>query len=86
MLLGANDILAKTAVAIIEVEDHEYWSGQWMQHDVASALYDVGLVPVARDFQSRYQYNQVFVHQSLLSVDRFRWVFADYRSRIFRPS
>jgi len=67
---------------MVEVEDRALWhGGQWMRTDVVSHLYDRGLVPVARDFQSRYQYNIVFVRATALDeFDRLRWALASFRS------
>jgi FkbM family methyltransferase len=67
VLGGASDLLSKTAVLIIEVEDRSYWGDDhWLRERVVSHLYDVGLVPVARDFEYEHQYNIVFVRASLM--------------------
>jgi FkbM family methyltransferase len=67
VLGGASDLLSKTAVLIIEVEDRPFWGDDhWLRERVVSHLYDVGLVPVARDFEYEHQYNIVFVRESLL--------------------
>src|SRR5699024_272176 len=74
VLSGGTDTLRRTATVMIEVEDRAYWGEQqWLRQDIVSFLYRHGLVPVARDFQSRYQYNIVFVRSDLLNVDRVRW-------------
>ncbi len=80
VLVGGQATLEKAGVVIIEVEDREYWGGQWLRHDVVSYLYDRGLVPIARDYQSRYQYNIVFVRASELDNSRVRWALAQHRS------
>jgi FkbM family methyltransferase len=79
---GGKQTLERTGVVIVEVEDRALWHGeQWLRSDVVSHLYDRGLVPVARDFQSRYQYNIVFVRATALDeIDRLRWALASFRS------
>ena len=68
VLPGARDLLAKTAVLMIEVEEQQFWGAEhWLREQVVSYLFDLGLVPVARDFEYRYQYNIVFVRAELLA-------------------
>jgi FkbM family methyltransferase len=81
VLSGGTAVLERAAVVMIEVEDRAFWGAeQWLCPDVVSYLYDRGLVPVARDFQSRYQYNIVFVRTDLLAVDRVRWALTLFTS------
>jgi FkbM family methyltransferase len=82
VLTGGASTLDKASIVIVEIEDRSMWgSGQWMREDVVSYLYDHGLVPVARDFQSRYQYNIVFIRQTVLdSAERVRWLLARHLS------
>jgi FkbM family methyltransferase len=65
---GATSVLARTDVLIVEVEAVERWVGQrWMSGDVVDQLASTGLRAVARDMQSRLQYNIVFVREELLA-------------------
>jgi hypothetical protein len=81
VLTGGVATLERAAVVMVEVEDRAFWGAeQWLRPDVVSHLYDRGLVPVARDFQSRYQYNIVFVRADLLDVDRVRWALTLFTS------
>ena len=80
VLGGASETLSKADVVIIEVEDREYWANQWLRGDVVTKLYQHGLVPLSRDFQSRYLYNIVFVRQSKTNVDRVRWALTHHLS------
>lgn len=82
VLEGALNILSKVDVLYVEVEDRPYWHGQWLSSDVMSYLYDFDLVPVARDFQSRYQYNILFISRETLKRDRVRFVLAEHISRV----
>ena len=61
---GGRNVLADTEVAIIEVEERASWEGQeWLRVDVVREMRRLGLVPLARDRQSRYQFNIVFVRE-----------------------
>jgi FkbM family methyltransferase len=85
VLHGGQSTLDRTAVAIVEVEDRPMWGDQaWLRPQVLSFLYDRGLVPVARDFQSRYQYNIVLVRADLIdSVEPVRWTLTLFGSAAY---
>jgi hypothetical protein len=71
VLRGAGRMLADTAVVIIEVEERPMWDGDhWLRPAVVEFLSGRGLSPVARDNQSRFQHNVVFVRTDLLDDDR----------------
>ncbi len=62
VLKGAPALLSRTDVLLVEVEDRIAWDGQeWLHLDVVDFLTGFGLVPLARDQQSRYQFNVLFV-------------------------
>lgn len=82
VLRGATKTLQRASVLIIEVEDRPMRGQAWLRPAIESYLYSLGLVPVARDFQSRYVYNIVFVRETLLDVDRCRWKLALYQSKV----
>lgn len=70
VLSGASDLLPLIDVAMIEVEERPTWVGQrWLHLDVVRFMAGHGLVPVARDRQSRYQFNVVFVRDELVETD-----------------
>lgn len=79
VLRGATTLLADVDVVMIEVEEQPAWDGQeWLRRDVVEAMAEMGLVPVARDRQSRLQFNLVFVRSALthdvqVSAARRRW-------------
>jgi FkbM family methyltransferase len=83
---GAATILPRTSIAMVEVEDHDFWPGSWLSFDVVRRFHEAGLVPIARDFQAKYQYNIVFVREPLLDDGRFRWFLANYLSAAGRGS
>lgn len=82
VLTGGRRTLDKTSILIVEVEEAEYWKGAWQAADVRAFLYDRGMVPLARDFQSRYQYNMIFVRESLLDHRMLRLYYAQYLSSL----
>jgi FkbM family methyltransferase len=86
VLCGGRDLLSRAAVVVVEVEDvHDWvWGPAWTAHDVSAHLFDLGLVPVARDYQSRHQYNVVYVSAALLRDHRFRVRLAEHRSAALR--
>lgn len=67
VLGGAQATLRASSVVFIEVEDREYWASQWLRARVLEELSRAGLVPIARDYQSRFQWNVVCVQKNLLA-------------------
>jgi FkbM family methyltransferase len=82
VLSGMTGILDGTAMIYVEVEDRAIWDGQWLASDVANFLSGHGFTPIARDFQSRYQYNVIYLRNDLLLRDRVRFVLAEHISRV----
>lgn len=77
VLRGAVGMLGTVNVVMIEVESDRRWDEQeWIDHDVVEFFSSVGLRPVARDRQSRLQYNIVFARledpRVTSAVDRWR--------------
>ncbi len=70
VLSGGAGVLSRTSLLMIEVEDNAVWQGQWVSFDVIDHLSKLGLYPVARDFQSRTQYNIIFLNRdAMLNAD-----------------
>lgn len=67
---------------IIEVEDQAYWDGAWLYSDVLSFLLSFELIPVVRDFQSRFQYNVIFAKNDAFDHAEFRWHYASFLSAV----
>lgn len=67
VLGGAGATLARADVMMIEVETRPYWQGQWLHTDICAHLMGAGLVPVARDFEYRSQFNLLFVRPEALA-------------------
>lgn len=66
LISGAQNVLKRANVVMIEVEEKQYWKDQWLATDVSIAMMKMGLVPVARDFEMTAQHNIVFLRASLL--------------------
>lgn len=77
-LKGAAAILDRCDAVYIEVNDRPIWQDQWLAEDVINFLDDYDLVPVARDFQSRYQYNILFLKRRLIRNPRIRLFLIEY--------
>ncbi len=81
VLTGGRALFERAGTVIIEVEDRQVWPDQWLRKDVVDFFADCGMIPVARDFQSRYQYNVVFVRESLFqTLHTLRWRLETYHS------
>lgn len=83
VLEGGSGILDKIDALFIEVEDRVMWDGQWLGKDVMAFLLQYDLVPFARDYQSRYQYNVLFLKRPYLDNARVRLFFAEYLSMAY---
>ena len=67
VLAGATQALRKdVALVYIELENKLSWKGQWLDRDVARFLAGYDLVPLARDMQTPWQYNQLFIQSRWL--------------------
>jgi FkbM family methyltransferase len=65
VLRGAPKTLDRTAALLVEMESRAIWQGQWLAREVSAFLNDLGLRLVARDDQSRFQYNAIFVRSDV---------------------
>jgi FkbM family methyltransferase len=89
VILGGQRVLGQTQLLMIEVEDRPLWQDQWLAGEVLEFLYNLGLVPGARDFEWwPDNYNVVCVRHNLLvrgdvrlALDRF-YSSAGQRSRM----
>lgn len=61
LLAGAADLLTRTSVVKIEVEEEPTWDGQWLSLDVIAFFLRAGFTPLARDIEYENQFNLVFV-------------------------
>ncbi len=87
VLRGAAALLQDTSVMIVEVEERPAWEGQqWLAPDVIAYLRRFGLVPVARDRQSRFQFNIVFVRANCLRHPPVSGAIGRWQSALPPPS
>lgn len=88
VLRGAAATLRRAEAIFVEVEDKAdwVWGRAWTAREVAAHLFDYGLVPVARDYQSRYQYNVLFASQAVLADPASRFFLAVQRSGTHRQA
>lgn len=82
VLRGMEKLLPDVSVMFIEVEDRHYWENQWLARDVTSFLLEHGLRPIARDYQSRYQHNMIFVSEATLRKDIVQHVMSERASLV----
>lgn len=68
VLRGMTMSLTDCLALHIEVEEYEYWEGQWLAEDVTKYLAMVGMIPVARDFESRMQHNRVYINKAVYAM------------------
>ncbi len=67
VLAGATQALRKdVALVYIELENRTSWKGQWLDQDVARFLAGYDFLPLARDMQTPWQYNQLFIQSRWL--------------------
>lgn len=78
VLTGAEGILDKCDAIFIEVSDRPSVEKEWLTGDVMDFLAKFDLIPVGRDFQSRYLYNVLFIHKKHIRNARVRLFLIEY--------
>lgn len=67
VLFGAHFALQKNiAIIFVEVEEHLTWTGQWLASDVTEYLHTKNFIPIARDCETTWQYNKIFINKKYL--------------------
>jgi FkbM family methyltransferase len=84
VLQGATEVFGRTQSLMIEVEEVQFWTDQWLSRAVDGFLERYGFVPIARDFEYEYQYNVLYVKPPVLDLPRFDHVMTDYFSKAGR--
>jgi FkbM family methyltransferase len=82
VLAGARDLLPLSSAIFVEVEARHLWQNQWLAKDVVEHFAEFGLIPIARDFQSRYQYNILFLSAKMLHDPRTQLFVAEFHSNL----
>ena len=79
VVAGFGTSLTHCLSLIVEVEQLAYWKGQWLVGQVMEHFIAAGFVPVARDFESRHQYNICFLRPDILSRAEVRLLLTDFQ-------
>lgn len=82
VLKGATRLLRHTQVAFVEVEEREFWEGQWLAPTTVQFMAEHDLIPVARDFEYLSQYNILFLSHRAFANHYVRRVLQAYHSTI----
>jgi FkbM family methyltransferase len=77
---GFGDALQSCLSLIVEVEEKRFWQDQMLVHDVMAYLDEQGMVPVARDFEYRHQYNLVYLRKDVFERTEVRMLLEQYLS------
>ena len=77
---GFGTALQSCLSLIVEVEEKRFWQGQMLVHDVMEYMDRQGMVPVARDFEYRHQYNLLYLRKDVLARTDVRMVLSHYLS------
>ena len=86
VLLGARKTLSeRVAVACIELENRARWEQQWLDHEVAGFMGELGFLPLVRDRMTPFQYNQIFLARGYLEEGIER-LLGDYIDALIRSS
>ena len=82
VLSGAPQVLSRTDVVMIELEEDRAWVGQkWLHDDVVRFFSEHQLRPIARDTQSRRQFNVVFVSDRVWARPAISLALSAWRDR-----
>lgn len=73
VLQGGRRLLDQTAVVLIELEEKEWWQGQWRSLDVIEFFLDAGFTPLTRDIEYINQYNMIFVRNDVYERSEILW-------------
>lgn len=82
VLLGCKQVLQRIKLVHIEVEDRQFWRGQWLSTEVIDFFREAGFVPIFRDFEYQDQYNIIFAHSDLFGNLPFNRNLSQFYSKI----
>lgn len=86
VLFGAHRTLSKNMAAVfVEVETSAAWSGQWMASEISDYMKMQGFLPLARDRETAWQYNQIFLHKDYLNAGIFE-LLGEYISTLLKKN
>jgi hypothetical protein len=68
VLMGARKSLRNGVQCVaIEMEKRSFWADQWLAPDISSFMAEFDFLPLARDMETGWQYNQIFIHRAAIS-------------------
>lgn len=80
-LIGAERTLRDTSLIFVEVEDQPFWVGQKLSGEVRGLMARSGFIPLARDFETKHQYNVVYARPDLCDRVDVRQILANSSSK-----
>lgn len=86
VLKGAELALNNTACIFIEVEEKKYWKGQALSNTIMKYLIKKNFIPIARDFETPFQYNVMFIKQEILLNSAYKTCRTNYFNKIKKCS
>ena len=65
---GIRTLNRSAQCLLIELEKRSAWAGQWLAADVVQFMEKMGFYALARDAETSWQYNQIFIRKDLLTA------------------
>lgn len=75
---GFGKALGKCQSILVELEEISYWDGQMLYPDAMDYFLAQGMVPVARDFEARHQFNVLFLAAEQMKSPKVRAILTRY--------
>jgi FkbM family methyltransferase len=70
VLFGANKSLKRNVALIyVEQELRSIWDGQWLASEIEEYLFSKNFIPVVRDCETIWQFNQIYINNNYLNND-----------------
>ena len=80
VLQGGRRLLRRCQLVLAEVETRHRWAGQKLEEEIVAELAGYGLIPVATDIQTPWQFNLLFARPRLID-DELKSALAVYRKQ-----
>lgn len=77
---GFGTALRSCLSLVVEVEEKRFWQDQMLVQDMMECMDGQGMVPVARDFEYRHQYNLLYLRKDVFARTDMRMVLSHYLS------
>lgn len=86
VLGGMGPVLDQFTMVFAEVEEREFWAGQWTWPQVQAFMAEHGFQAVARDFEYEGQNNVLFIRADVLQQAEVRRTLAMHYSSLAHPA